>query len=152
MIEALAGKALGARDYSAFTQAVRRSTILALLTAIILSLLLLFAGHLAIALLTDLEQIRTTAAAYSGYAAVYVLVSFAAFQLDGIFIGVSFTREMRQAAIYSLAVFLLAMWLLIGPFGLQGLWLAMIVYVIARALALLWYYPAILHAMAARET
>ncbi|HAO87587.1 MAG TPA: MATE family efflux transporter, partial [Gammaproteobacteria bacterium] len=61
----------------------------------------------------------------------------------GIFIGVSFTRQMRNAAIQSLGVFLLAWWLLIDVFAVKGLWWAMIIYVVARALCLLRYYPAI---------
>lgn len=149
VVEALAGKALGAGDLRSFRLAVKRSTILALITALVLSLLLLLTGHLVIALLTDLEQVRVMAGAYSGYAAFYVLVSFAAFQLDGIFIGVSFTREMRQAAIYSLALFLIALWLLVDARNMQGLWLAMILYVVARALALLRYYPAIVRSITA---
>ncbi|MEX2469665.1 MAG: hypothetical protein WD396_07915, partial [Pseudohongiellaceae bacterium] len=74
-------------------------------------------------------------------AALYVLLSFAAFQLDGIFIGVSHTRAMRNAAFLSLACFLLVWWLLIDALGVTGLWLAMIAYVVARALALLLYFP-----------
>ena len=73
-------------------------------------------------------------------AAIYVLFSFAAFQLDGIFIGASFTRQMRNAAAMSLAVFLLLCWFLIERFGVTGLWWAMIIYVVARAGALLIYY------------
>ena len=74
-------------------------------------------------------------------AAAYVLVSFAAFQLDGIFIGVSSTRQMRHAAFIAITCFLLLWSVLIGPFGFTGLWLAMIFYVIARAGALMLFYP-----------
>ena len=48
---------------------------------------------------------------------------------------------MRDAAALSLAVFIMAWWLMIGGLGVSGLWLAMIVYVVARALALALYYP-----------
>jgi MATE family multidrug resistance protein len=77
-------------------------------------------------------------------AELYVLLSFAAFQLDGIFIGASFTRQMREAAVLSFAVYLIAWWILIGQFGIEGLLSAMIIYVIARALALLIFYPSLL--------
>lgn len=144
VVEAMVGKALGGRNRQAFSLAVRRSSLLAAFTALVLAGLIYLLGPQLIALLTDLESIREAAANLRGYAALYVLVSFMAFQLDGVFIGVSFTREMRQAAIYSLAVYLLAAWWLIEPLGVEGLWWAMIVYVIARAVALLFYYPGIL--------
>jgi Na+-driven multidrug efflux pump len=35
----------------------------------------------------------------------------------------------------------MAWWLLTPPFGVEGLWAAMIIYVIARAAALGRYYP-----------
>lgn len=152
VVEAMAGKAMGARDQLAFRQSVLRTSVLALLTALVLALLIYATGALALSLLTDIEAVLVVANNYKAYAALYVLVSFAAFQLDGIFIGVSHTREMRQAAIYSLLVFLVAIWVMAGSMGLAGLWWAMIVYVIARAVTLLFYYPRILRTISAASS
>ncbi len=152
VVEALAGRALGAGNRKAFILAAYRSTLLAGVTALVLAGLIFFLGPLLIALLTDLESVNEAARGLRLYAAIYVVASFMAFQLDGIFIGVSFTREMRQAAIYSLAVYLLTAWLLIGPMGVPGLWWAMIVYVIARALSLLLYYGRILKAFTIKRS
>ena len=69
-----------------------------------------------------------------------MLVSVAAFQLDGVFIGATRTREMRNAGVLSLAAFLLAAWPLTAAWGNHGLWVAFIIYVIARAGALWPYY------------
>jgi MATE family multidrug resistance protein len=149
VVEAMAGKAMGARDRLALKLSVLRTSVLALVTALVLALLIYATGEFALSLLTDIEAVLSVANDYKAYAALYVLVSFAAFQLDGIFIGVSHTREMRQAAIYSLLVFLVAVWGMAGSMGLAGLWWAMIVYVIARALALLFYYPRIMRTISA---
>jgi len=149
VIEAMAGKALGARNRASFSVAVQRSTILAGITSVVLACLIYIGGTTLIGLLTDLDSVRGAAADLRTYAAIYVMVSFMAFQLDGIFIGMSFTREMRQAAIYSLLVFLFVAWWLIEPIGVAGLWSAMIIYVLARALALLIYYPRLLRAFQA---
>ena len=89
--------------------------------------------------LTTLPGVREAAFTYLPWAALYVLVSVAAFQLDGVFIGTTRTREMRNAGVISLAVFLLAAWALAGSWGNHGLWMAFIIYVIARAGAL-WPY------------
>lgn len=141
VVESLVGTAKGARRLDRFDTAVRRTTILALISSVLLALGIWGLGDSAIRVLTDMPEVRSVASEMSWLAAVYVLLSFAAFQLDGIFIGVSHTRAMRDAALLSLLCFLLLAWLLTGMLGVQGLWWAMIIYVLARALALLLYYP-----------
>jgi len=141
VVEALVGGAIGAKRRDVFDLAVRRSTVLALITAILLALAIVMAGDIAVMLMTDISSVRLAANQLLPFAALYVLFSFAAFQLDGIFIGASFTRQMRDAAALSIVVYLVAWWALSDPFGLQGLWGAMIIYVVARAVALLLFYP-----------
>jgi len=143
VVESLVGSSLGAKRRESFDIAVKRSSILALVTAAVLALLLLLFGSPAVVVLTDIEPVQAAAQGSLFLAAIYIFLSFAAFQLDGIFIGASFTRQMRNAAILSIAVFLLAWWMLMDRFGVKGLWWAMIIYVSARAYALLLFYPAL---------
>jgi MATE family multidrug resistance protein len=143
VVESLVGSSVGARRRDSFDIAVKRSSILALVTATALALLLLLFGDLAVAVLTDLEPVQAAAQESLFLAAIYIFFSFAAFQLDGVFIGASFTRQMRKAAFLSIAVFLAAWWILMDRFGVNGLWWAMIIYVAARADALLLFYPAL---------
>jgi MATE family multidrug resistance protein len=143
VVESLVGSSVGARRRDSFDIAVKRSSILALVTATALALLLLLFGDLAVAVLTDLEPVQAAAQESLFLAAIYIFFSFAAFQLDGVFIGASFTRQMRNAAFLSIAVFLAAWWILMDRFGVNGLWWAMIIYVAARADALLLFYPAL---------
>jgi MATE family multidrug resistance protein len=143
VVESLVGSSVGARRRDSFDVAVKRSSILALVTATALALLLLVFGDLAVAVLTDIEPVQTAAQGSLFLAAIYIFFSFAAFQLDGVFIGASFTRQMRNAAFLSIAVFLAAWWILMDRFGVNGLWWAMIIYVAARADALLLFYPAL---------
>ena len=91
-------------------------------------------------LLTTLADVAAVALAHLPWVALYVLLSVAAFQLDGIFIGATRTRQMRNAGLASLAVFLLVQWPLTAAWGNHGLWAAFVVFVVARALALLPYY------------
>lgn len=148
VVESLVGSSLGARRRDIFDSAVKRSTVLAFVTAVLLAGGLWIFGERAVNLLTDIEPVRMAASGMLFLAAVYILFSFAAFQLDGIFIGASFTRQMRNAAFISLAVFLLVWLLLIDRYGVNGLWWAMIVYVVARAGALLGFYPGLRKAIA----
>ncbi|HBY00400.1 MAG TPA: MATE family efflux transporter [Gammaproteobacteria bacterium] len=148
VVEALTGTAIGAGQLVRFDLAVRRTSTLALVTAIGLAILTWVWGHLAVGLLTDITEVRSAAADMLFFAALYIACSFAAFQLDGVFIGASFTREMRNAATLSLLVFLLVWWLLERALGINGLWWAMIIYVVARAGALLMYFPSLRNSIA----
>lgn len=141
--ESLVGRAIGANERHAFDDAVRVTTTLAAITAAVLTVAIFLAGRFAIVTLTDLEAVRSAALTYLPWAAVYVLVSFAAFQLDGIFIGATQTKDMRNASIVSLLVFVLVCWPLVGWIQNLGLWIALVVYVIVRAVTLLARYPAL---------
>ncbi|MDZ7778494.1 MAG: MATE family efflux transporter [Gemmatimonadota bacterium] len=146
--EVLVGRAVGARTRAAFDRAVRAATELAGGTAVVLTALIWFGGPTLIALLSAHEPVRDTAGQYLPYTAVYILVSFAAFQLDGIFIGATRTRDMRDAALVSLAVFLGASWLLVAEWANTGLWIAFVVYVVTRGLTLSARMPALRRTLA----
>jgi MATE family multidrug resistance protein len=141
--ESLVGRAVGAGRRDLFDVAVRRSTELAAATAAILALACLTAGRPILRALTDLVPVREAAYRYLPFAAGYVLVAFAAFQLDGVFIGATRTHDMRNASILALLVFLAAWWPLAGRLGNAGLWTAFVVYVIARAVTLGARFPAL---------
>lgn len=139
--ETFVGRALGARSPDAFDRAVRASTQLSAVTAVTLAALVLIAGPTAIAGLTDLDAVRSVALAYLPPTAIYVLLSFAAFQLDGIFIGATGTGEMRNASVISCLVFIVGSIPLIASWGNLGLWVAFVGYVVARAILLGAYFP-----------
>jgi MATE family multidrug resistance protein len=140
-LESLVGKTLGSRNHQLFDRAIIVSTQIAATCALGLTGLLLFFGEVAINALNPLISIQQEAQAYLPYAAIYVLVSFAAFQLDGVFIGATSSRAMRNASLFSLLIFLAAAWLLVPGAGNQGLWIAFIIYVVARAICLGMYFP-----------
>lgn len=132
--EALAGRAFGAGDRRQFFAVVRRATWLAALTALLLALLIVALGPQIIALLTGLQPVQQAATTYLPFAAGYVLLSFAAFQLDGVFIGTTQTRALRNAALLAMAAFIAA--LPLARYGNAGLWSAFLLFVVARAIAL----------------
>lgn len=139
-LESLVGKAKGARDYLLFNRVVKISSQIAAVTALGLMLMILFAGVTVIERLTSITAIQTTAIIYLPYAAIYVLFSFAAFQLDGIFIGAMRSRAMRNASFVSLALFIGSSLGISSLWGNHGLWIAFIIYVVARAATLAFYY------------
>ena len=142
--EGLVGRAFGAGDSLQFMNAVRRTSVLAAISAVVLASIVLLSGADLISALTDLPAVRLAASNLTYLAAIYILLSVAAFQLDGIFIGASCTRQMCCGAIQSVLFFLLFCWMLVPRFGIPGLWWAMILYVVVRAVVLFRYFPQML--------
>ena len=98
-------------------------------------------GEELVAVLTDLDDVNSASLALLHICAIYVIASFPAFQLDGVFIGASRVKEMRNASFVSVLVFLVAVGMLTETYALAGLWWAMVVFVIARAISLWIYVP-----------
>ena len=145
--EMLTGKAYGAKDKAFFVEQVQQSTVLAGITALLLACAVYFLSDWLIPLLTQDVQVQAIASTHSIYAAVYIALSFAAFQLDGVFIGVTKSVEMRNATLAALFIFIGSATWLAPLYGNSGLWGSFIIYVCARALMLGLYYPRILKSM-----
>jgi MATE family multidrug resistance protein len=142
-VGALAGGFLGAKDRNSFRQAVKVSTIWAVIFAIIFSLFYGMFGGLLVDFMTDIEDVRTLTRVYLPWMILTPLISVWSFQLDGIFIGATRTADMRNSMMISLLVFILALGLLVPIYANHGLWAALIVLMIARAITLGLYYPAL---------
>lgn len=134
--ESLAGRAFGARHRAQFDLAVRRTSVLAGVTALLLAALLLATGEQMIGSLTAIASVNQMAITYLPLAALYVMVSFAAFQLDGIFIGCTATRDMRNSALLATLLFAALCFPSTHWFGNLGLWCSFIGFVVVRALTL----------------
>lgn len=147
-VEVLAGNALGRRSRADFRQAVQVSTLWALGFAVLAALIFWVMGGEIIALFSDIGEVRRTALAYLPWMIVSPLISIWSFQLDGIFIGTTRSAEMRNAMIASLAVYLVACWLFIPALGNHGLWLSLMVFMLARMVTLGFYFPRLERAVA----
>jgi len=146
--EALVGRAMGAADRNSFRVAAGMTTRWAAGIATLASLSFAAFGTTAVDLLTVDAAVRAMARTYLPWAAASPLVGVWCFQLDGIFIGATRTAQMRNAMLMSLAIFLIAWWLL-QPFGNHGLWASFYVHYIARAVTLFAYYPALVRSIPA---
>jgi len=141
--EILVGRAVGAATRARFDRAVRLSTELAALSALGLAAAVLLGGPMAVGVLTDLDAVRETARSYLPWTALYISLSFAAFQLDGVFIGATGTAAMRNASVASCIAFVATSLALVPSMANTGLWVAFVLFVIYRAAALGWAYPAL---------
>jgi MATE family multidrug resistance protein len=140
--ETLVGQAVGARDRDALKQSIKHATTLALITSIGLGLMFALVGSPAINLLTNVAEVRETAVAFLPWVIAAPVISIWCYLLDGIFIGATRSIEMRNAMVASLAIFLVS-WYALSSLGNHGLWAALMIYFIARAACLYWYFPAL---------
>jgi len=139
--ESLVGNAVGARDKGALRSAVKSSTQMAIVVALgYVGIFLLF-GDTIIAMITDLPDVRTMTGEYFGWIIISPIISVWAFQLDGIFIGATRAKDMRNAMLISFFIYLLLMLNLVSDLGNHGLWLAFTMFMVARAVTLMALYP-----------
>jgi putative MATE family efflux protein len=146
--EQLAGTMIGARDRAGFLRGVRLSLGWSMASGALITLAYLAVGPDFVALLTKAPAVRLAAAHSLVWAALVPLVAAAAFQLDGIFIGATWSRDMRNMMLLSLAIFLAAWAVLTPPLGNAGLWLAFLIFLGARGLTLGWVLRERLRSMA----
>ncbi|MDX5373985.1 MAG: MATE family efflux transporter [Pseudomonadaceae bacterium] len=134
-VEALCGHAIGARDRLALRRALVVAGGWSLLGSLLFALLFLLGGRLFVELQSDIAEVRAAAYPYLPYLALLPLVAVWSYLLDGLFIGATRAREMRDAMLLSVALGLLLGWLLQG-LGNHGLWLALLCFMLMRGLSL----------------
>ena len=139
--ESLVGQARGANDPKALRQAAVISSLWSGGLAIVVSIVFVLLSGVAIDTLTNVESVRSLAREYVLWAALIPAVGFAAFQLDGIFIGATETGLMRNAMIASAVVYFPMGWVLSEAFGNHGVWAAIYLFLGLRTVSLLWLYP-----------
>lgn len=141
VVEMYAGRAIGKGNVELFKLRVRESTHVAGATAILLGLGIIILAPFAVSLLTQDYSVQQIAQDHAIFAGIYIIFSFVAFQLDGVFIGATRSKEMRNATIFSLIILIALGTYSAKQFGNSGLWIAFIAFVIARGIGLWLYLP-----------
>ncbi|MBT6827180.1 MAG: MATE family efflux transporter [Rhodospirillales bacterium] len=142
-IETLAGHAYGARDRDRFRGAVYASSLWAAVFSVPFCLVFWFFGGEIIDLLSATPSVRMMAREYLIWIAILPLISVWSFLLDGVFFGMTRGPDMRNAMIISLMIFTVSVVVLVEQFANHGIWMAMTIFMIARAVTLGWKYPAL---------
>ncbi|ADM09402.1 multidrug efflux pump, MATE family protein [Parvularcula bermudensis HTCC2503] len=143
--ESLIGTALGRRGGAeAFGVAVNATLRLTLMASLGLVVLLLVGEQLLLDLTLPsgrAEPVRHAAAAYYGWVAFSPIWLAPAFYLDGLYVGASRGRELRDSVLFAVFLYVIGI-MLLRPFaGNHGLWMAFSVFLLARAGGLLYFWP-----------
>jgi len=131
----------------AFKRTVKLTSLWAFIISVVISIIYLLFGEFILSLFTNIDSVLETAKTYLPWMIIAPLVSIWSFQLDGIFIGSSYTKEMRNAMFVSMLIYLALLQWLIPMWSNHGLFLSLSLFMVIRALTLGWYYPRIVAAI-----
>jgi MATE family multidrug resistance protein len=134
--EALVGKAVGEKRRDALVHSVNLTLKWSVIFALGFTAAYLIAGPLIISLLTDLPDIRETAMRYLPWMIASPLVSVWCFLYDGVYVGATRAKEMRNIMVFSTLFVFLPAWYFLQPLGNDGLWLAFLLFMGARGIGM----------------
>jgi MATE family multidrug resistance protein len=141
--EALVGQTLGQRSRAGLRRAARLTSEWGIGASALMALVFLAAGPRLIDVMTTAPEVRAAAQLYLPWVAAAPLIGIAAWMLDGIFIGATETRALRNAMLLSVAVYAAALAVLLPAFGNHGLWASLMILNATRGVTLGLRYPAL---------
>lgn len=142
-VEALVGQALGAKDRTLLRKSALLCSKWGVITIVILSVLFAVFGGTLIDIMAKDELVQIEARKYLIYMVLAPSVGIASWMLDGIFIGATQTRDMRNMMAVSMIVYIASVALLLPLWGNHGLWASLLVSFVARGVTLGLRYPRI---------
>ncbi|MBT0958599.1 MATE family efflux transporter [Alphaproteobacteria bacterium KMM 3653] len=142
-VQGMVGEAYGRRDPARVRRAVVVSGRLALAFMVILAVVFATAGGPMIDVMTNAPEVRAAARGFLTYLVLAPLFGGASWMLDGVFIGATRTRDMRDMMFISVLIYGCTAAALVPGLENHGLWIAMLVSYVARAVTLGYRYPAL---------
>lgn len=142
--EALSGKFYGAGDNDALRTTVRRIFFWGTVTAVTFTVTYIAGGKHFLRLLTDEPSVVEASTSYVWWAYLVPFCSVAAFMWDGIFIGLTASRQMLLSMFVAAATFFIVYFIAAKPLGNHGLWFAFMCYMFIRGVIQTFLYPSII--------
>lgn len=143
--EQLCGQTFGARNRAQFARAVKLVLAWSVGFGVVVSLIFIAAGDHLIDLITTSPDVRRAAREFMWLAALAPACGVLAYCFDGVFIGASWARDMRNLMVMAFIIYI-AVWYALTPWGNAGLWTAFLAFLLARGLLQAMRYPALVRA------
>lgn len=143
--EGIVGFAIGRKQKKSFLNAVSNSFKLSFITGLIISVVYIFFFKHIIGTLTNIDYLIFLSYGYVIWVILIPPIASFCYQFDGIFIGASQTKEIRNSMIISVILYILFSIYLINNLDNHGLWLSLLFFMIIRSLTLNFYFPKILN-------
>ncbi|MGB0843427.1 MAG: MATE family efflux transporter [Alphaproteobacteria bacterium] len=139
--ESLTGEALGRKNKTTYKQAFVKTLVFSIFVATLFSLFYFLLGSWLAGLFTQIEGVLQVVEEHLVWVVLIPLTSIVSMHFDGVFVGATRSREMRNAMLVALAGFLVLVFPLYNQFGNHGIWAAINVFMLLRGLCLGWYLP-----------
>ncbi len=134
-IEAMVGKAIGAKNRGALKESIVVTFIWSFVICFFLGIVFYLFGNNLISMITDIDRVSEIANVYLPWLIAMPLCAMWCFVLDGIFIGATKGKEMRNSMFIATCTFFAVFGLMSG-FGNHALWAAMISFMVIRGVSL----------------
>jgi MATE family multidrug resistance protein len=141
--EVLSGKAVGLKNKKMLGESLFYTGLWALICACLFSLSYFVFGQHLIHLMTSLEAVQLTADTFLIWCIIGPVIGVASYVLDGLFVGATQGKAIRNTMLFSALCCYLPAWYLLQGWGNHGLWAAMLIFLAARALSQAMYLPSI---------
>jgi len=137
--EGIIGFSIGKKNKTLFSEIVKNSFILSSLTGLGISILYYFIHKNVIYMMSDINLVRSLSLDYSIWMIILPFFASFCYQFDGIFIGASQTKEIRNAMFFSVSMYLVISLIMTNYFSNNGVWISLTLFMILRALSLYYY-------------
>jgi MATE family multidrug resistance protein len=141
--EALVGRAMGGKQRDILRRGALLTSGWGLLACALMTIGFALGGGAIIDLMTTAPLVREEARVFLPYMIAAPLIGCASWMLDGIFIGATRSRDMRNMMAVSFVIYCACAWVLVPMLGNHGLWISLLVSFIARGITLGLRYPAL---------
>lgn len=138
--EVSVGNSIGNKDLSEFKNAILACAYLSLIVAIVTSAFFWLGGNTLVFLLTDISEIRSLSIEYLPWVWLLPFTTVVCFLLDGVFIGATQTKAMRNAMALSTFFVFIPLCFLILPNSNHYLWMSLNIFMLARSFSMLWWF------------
>ncbi len=142
-IEGIIGYSIGRKSFKMFSLAVKNSIQLSFFTGLLISFCFLYIAKDIINLISDLDFLRYLSYKYIIWVIIIPPIASFCYQLDGIFLGATQTKELRNSMIFSVLTFVVISILLTEQLENYGIWFSLLLFMILRAASLHFYFSKI---------
>jgi len=138
--ESVVGKYKGANDKVNLNKSIRLSFVWGMALALLFSGLYFFFGHSLLWIFTDQADVVEASLPYLFWMVLMPLLGTPCYIWDGVYIGLTASKAMRDTMLIALLLYLGAFYLLDNTYGNHGLWMALLLYLLMRGVLQTVYY------------
>ena len=137
--EALVGRYTGAKDEPMLRKSVRYLLRWGMIITLVFTVIYYFWGEFILAILTNDKTVIAEVMSYMIWSLIVPVTGFSAFLFDGIYIGATASKAMRNIMFVATAGFFIAYYALAPRMGNDGLWIAFLIFLTLRG-GLMWLW------------